>query len=332
MTEISAWNFTRHRLPRLVLDGPGTASVSYIEFFIAHIRNANTRAAYHVAVRQFFRWCEDNRLTLMAIRPVHVATYIEYLAAKRQTQTVKLHLAAIRALFDWFVVHQVVPFNPCSPVKGPRYSIRVGKTPVLSPEDTRKLLAAIGTETPIDLRDRALIAFMVFTFTRIGATVGINIGDLYVQQGKPWVHLFEKGGRDHTVALHPDLEAMVGAYMAVLTDLGAETPLFRAACGRSGLLTNKRLDRRDAWAMVQRRATLAGLASHATCHSFRATGITSFLQAGGTLDDAADLAAHSSTGTTRLYDRRKDSWYPSFIDMRLERTSCGVSTGCSDPC
>jgi site-specific recombinase XerD len=217
---------------------------------------------------------------------------------------VKQHLAAIRALFDWFVIHQVVPFNPCAPVKGPRYSIRVGKTPVLSLEDTRKLLAAIGTQTPIDLRDRAIIAFMFFTFTRISATLGIDIGDLYTQDGKPWVRLREKGGRDHTVALHPDLEAMISAYMGELTDLGKETPLFRAALNRSGMLSTNRLDRRAAWAMIQRRATLAGLASHATCHSFRATGITSYLEHGGTLDAASTMAAHASTRTTELYDRR----------------------------
>jgi hypothetical protein len=77
MGGIEEWSFARHRLPRLVVEGPGSAALSYIEFFTANIRNANTRAAYLTAATQFFRWCDNNRLALMAIRPIHVATYID---------------------------------------------------------------------------------------------------------------------------------------------------------------------------------------------------------------------------------------------------------------
>jgi site-specific recombinase XerD len=296
--------FADRRLPMIVANAAGNADLAFLEFFTARIRNPNTRAAYHRAVRRFFAWCQDNGLGLATVQPVHVATYIEAMTAEREPQTVKQHLAAIRMLFDWFVIRQVVPANPTAPVKGPRYSVRVGKTPVLSAAEARQLLDSIETDTAIGRRDRALIALMIYTFARIGAAVAINIGDLFVQEGHPWVRLREKGGRDHAMPLHPELAAAIGLYLGDMRDAASDLPLFRAACGRSGTLALHRLDRRDAWAMVQRRAAAASLTTHPTCHSFRATGITTFLENGGALEIAGVIAAHASTKTTMLYDRR----------------------------
>ena len=296
--------FADRRLPSIIANAAGNADLAFLEFFTARIRNPNTRAAYHRAVRRFFTWCQDNGLGLAAVQPVHVATYIEAMTAEREPQTVKQHLAAIRMLFDWFVIRQVVSTNPTAPVKGPRYSVRVGKTPVLSAAEARQLLDSIETDTAIGRRDRALIALMIYTFARVGAAVAINIGDLFVQEGHPWVRLREKGGRDHAMPLHPELEAAIGLYLGGMRDAAPDLPLFRAACGRSGTLTQTRLDRRDAWAMVQRRAAAADLTTHTTCHSFRATGITVFLENGGTLSDASWLAGHNSVRTTERYDHR----------------------------
>lgn len=292
------------RLPAIVRDADQNAAIAYLEFFTARIRNSNTRSAYHHAVRAFFTWSHENGLTLTSVRPIHVATYIEMLMEIRQPQTVKQHLAAIRMLYDWFVIQQVVPSNPTSPVKGPRYSVRVGKTPVLTAAEARQLLDSIETDTLIGLRDRALISFMLYTFARVSAAVGVNIGDLFVQDGHTWVRLREKGGKDHVMPLHPALETAIGAYIRTLPALSPDAPVFRAVEGRTGRFTNKRFDRRDAWAMVQKRIELSGLKARATCHSFRATGVTTYLENGGSLAIASSIAAHASPRTTELYDRR----------------------------
>jgi site-specific recombinase XerD len=77
---------------------------------------------------------------LHQVEPMAVVAYIEQLTKERAPQTVKQYLAAIRMLFDWLVTGQIVPFNPAASVRGPRYSIRKGKTPVLSAQETRKLI------------------------------------------------------------------------------------------------------------------------------------------------------------------------------------------------
>ena len=84
-------------------------------------------------------------------------------------------------MFDWLATGGVLPFNPATAVRGPRHSVKGGKTPVLAPEEACQLLASIDTSTPIGLRDRALIALMVFSFARIGAALGMKVEDTYVQ-------------------------------------------------------------------------------------------------------------------------------------------------------
>ena len=93
----------------------------------------------------------------------------------------KQHLAAIRMLFDWLFVGQVLPFNPASSVRGPKHVVKEGKTPVLSAEEARGLLDGIGLSTLAGLRDRALIGVLVFSFARITAAVSMRVADYYTQ-------------------------------------------------------------------------------------------------------------------------------------------------------
>jgi len=181
-------------LPKLFLRSPDGGR-RFWEFFTVNTRNRNTRKAYFVAVAQFSTWCERRKLTLLDVQPIHVAAYIETLMQARSKPTVKQHLAAIRMVFDWLVTGQVVPLNPAHSVRGPRHSVKKGKTSVLSAEEMRMLLDSIKTDALIGLRDRALIALMGYTFARVGAAVQMKVADYYIQNRRGWVRLHEKGGK-----------------------------------------------------------------------------------------------------------------------------------------
>lgn len=293
-------------VPALFSRAGEKATRRLIEFFTAAIRNPHTRSAYARAVARFDRWCQDHELLLEEIAPVHVATYIEELGQTHSKPSVKQHLAALRMLFDYLVVGQVIPSNPASSVRGPKHVVRKGKTPVLTRDEARVLLESIPADTPAGLRDRALIAVMVYTFARISATLAMNVED-YAQQGKRWwLHLHEKGGREHAVPAHHKLDEYLDTYLkAAGIDAVKGTPLFRRL-DRKRQLTSTRLTRREALAMVKRRSVAAGLGERICNHSFRATGITAYLEGGGTLEHAQQIAAHESPRTTKLYDRTSD--------------------------
>ena len=295
-------------MPRLVANAGPQAEKRFIEFFTATIRNPNTRAAYARAVSQFLCWCEERGFTdLLQIEPVVVATYIEQLGQRRSKPTVKQHLAAVRMLFDWLVTGQVLPMNPASSVRGPKHVVKRGKTPVLTAEEARELLDSIDTTNVVGLRDRALIGVMVYSFARVGAVVGMTVEDYYPQGKRWWFRLHEKGGKLHDVPAHHNAEAYMDAYLeaAGIADEKA-TPLFRSAVGRTRRLTDRGMARRDVLRMIRRRILAAGIRTRATCHTFRATGITDYLSRGGTLENAQLIAAHESPRTTKLYDRTKD--------------------------
>jgi len=147
---------------------------------------------------------------------------------------------------------------------------------------------------------------MCFTFARVGAAVAMRVED-YFQQGKRWwVRLHEKGGKRHDVPVHHTLEAYLDAYCdAAQLWTDPKGALFRAA-NRKRQLTARPLTRNEALKMVKRRARAAGLPDTTCCHTFRATGITAYLNNGGTIEKAQTIAAHSSPRTTKLYDRRGD--------------------------
>jgi site-specific recombinase XerC len=127
--------------------------------------------------------------------------------------TVKQRLAALRHLFDWLVIDQVVPVNPAASVRGPSHSVKSGKTPVLEPAEARALLDRIDVSTVVGLRDRALIGLMVYSFARIGAALGMKVEDVYTQNRRLWVRLREKGGKHHEMPCHHNLETYLAAYI-----------------------------------------------------------------------------------------------------------------------
>ncbi len=183
--------------PALVATSGPRASYRFLEFFTAQIRNPHTRRAYARAATEFFDWLAAKGVTqLTAIESVHVATYIEQLSRERSAPTAKLRLAALRHLFDWMVIGQIMPTNPAAAVRGPRHIVRRGKTPVLDPTEARQLIDAIDTTTVIGLRDRALIGLMVYSFARIGAAIGMRVEDVYTQNRRLWVRLHEKGASE----------------------------------------------------------------------------------------------------------------------------------------
>ncbi len=293
------------QLPTAIARAGRPAAKRFIEFFTANIPNDNTRAAYARAVGQFFAWCEARGfVSLDLIEPTVVAAYLKQHPGSKPT--VKQHLAAIRMLFDWLVVGQVVPSNPAGSVRGPKHVVRKGKTPVLSAAEARELLDAIDTSTLAGLRDRAIIGVMVYSFARVSAAVGMDAGD-YFQQGKRWwLRLHEKGGKRHDVPCHHTAEAYLDAYLHAAGCAGdKKAPLFRTL-DRRGRLTAIRLTRNDVLRMIKRRSRRAGLSAAVCCHTFRATGITAYLENGGTIEKAQAIAAHESPRTTKLYDRTAD--------------------------
>lgn len=293
-------------VPALIADSGEDAARSFVEFFTAQIRNPHTRAAYGQAVAGFCHWCETNDLSdLKTISSLHVASYIEGLSKKYAPPSVNQHLAAIRRLFDWLTIRQVIKVSPAAPVKGVRHSVSIGKSPTLSPVEMRTLLDSIDGTRLVDYRDRALIALMAYTFARVSTCVGLHVEDVFHQEHGLWVRFRAKGGKESTKPCHHELTGFLLDYIeAAGIKEDKKGPLFRPYDQTTGALVRKSFIRQRVLDMVKRRAKQAGIDTPICNHSFRATGITTFLENGGLLEQAQQWADHSSVSTTRVYDHR----------------------------
>jgi integrase/recombinase XerD len=300
--------------PRLVEDAGGNARFAWEELFSAELRNRHTRRAYLHAVRQFLEWCESHRLELRQITPGWVGTYYDQLHASIPTK--KQHLSALRCFFDRLVLRHAVGLNPAASVRGERYQLVEGKTPEITVDQERALLKSIRLRDVEDLRDKAIVAILIYTAARIGAVAGLRIGS-FVQDGGQWfLRFLEKGGKLRDIPVRDDLEHFLTGYLdgAGIRSAPAAEPLFRRLTRKTRLLKATAMTADDMGRMIKRRMSAIGLPEPLSPHSFRVATITDLLTQGVPLAEVQHLAGHADPRTTRLYDRRQKTITRSIVD------------------
>src|ERR1700690_3624564 len=230
----------RSQLPEILGRAGKTAVFAAEEFFFGRIRNEHTRAAYLVAVRRFLKWAESRGLELARITPKDVGQYIDGLR-KEQTSvaTRKQHLAALRHFFDSLVTRHAIILNPALSVRGERYQVVEGKTPEITVQGARTLLHSIATANVVGLRDRAIVALLIYTAARAGAVATLKRDSLYYAGDQWMLHFDEKGGKSREIPVRHDLEQMLFEYIdaAGIRDAAKGSSLFRTAYRRTRQLT-----------------------------------------------------------------------------------------------
>jgi len=314
----------RDAVPKIIQKSGANARYAYEEFF-AGLDSPHTARAYRQAVHRFLTWCEQHGIAIERATPGMIADYIKGLQTKSKTPvgdaaqhrpaskpTRKLHLAALRHFFDILVQRHAIPLNPALSVRGPKHSVQEGKTPAMEPKQIRDLLHSIPTTNPdgepllVGLRDRAVIATLVYTAARAGAVAGLRRQDYYTDGRQHYLRLDEKGGKQRSIPCRADLQESIEAYLAAIGDAPRATPLFRSLVRRTGQPSKRGMTANDILRMLKRRLASAGLpASVFKCHSLRASTATNLLEQGVELADVQHLLGHSDPRTTKLYDRRK---------------------------
>lgn len=290
--------------PALIADAGHAAQFAWDEFFYGAVRNPHTRRSYGRAVRRFLHWCEYRRLALGQIAPAHVGRYLDGLPDAPSSK--KVYLAAIRRLFDLLVTRHAVVLNPAASVRGDRLAVVEGRTPEISVQQARRLLSCLDLSHVVGLRDRAIIAVLVYTAARVGAVARLRRGDFLDAGDQHCLQFLDKGGKAREIPVRHDLQGFIHEYLnaARLIDVPAGSPLFRTTVRRTKILTAATMTPGDIGRMVKRRLRDACLPSRISPHSFRVATVTDLLSQGVSLADVQNLAGHADPRTTRLYDRR----------------------------
>jgi integrase/recombinase XerD len=290
--------------PSLILDAGDSARFAWEEFLFGCIRNPHTRRSYERTSRHFLRWCDKRNLPLRQIAPADVGHYLDSLPAAIASK--KVYLAALRQMFDLLVTRHAVGLNPAASVRTERHQVIEGKTPEISVAQARLLLSSINTSHVVGLRDRAIIATMIYTAARVGAVANLKRYDFYDAGDQFCLRFLDKGGKSREIPVRHDLQRYLFAYLdaARLFPANKDSPLFRTTVRRTRTLTQSSMTAGDVSRMVKRRLRDANLPNRISSHSMRVATVTDLLESGVPLEDVQYLAGHSDPRTTRLYDRR----------------------------
>ena len=316
----------RHKAAFHYLRRPWKYNFANDEFF-AGIDNPHTERSYRRAIIRFLDWCTSRRLLLPNIGPADVSEYLKRLARPGEGYHIQADektspSCSAEGFFDKLVERHAIALNPAAAVRGPRLSVQEGKTPAFSAEQARTLLKSIDTTTVVGMRDRAIIATLVYTAARVGAVSKLRLRDLYQDGRQKCLRLDEKGGKVREIPLRAELGGFLEEYIhrANLASGSADAPIFQTTIRRMKQLTGRPMTTGDILRMVKRRLKDANLPhERLTCHSFRATTITDLLSQGVPLEDVQFLAGHADPPhLTRLYDRR---WQRTVTRNIVERIS-----------
>jgi integrase/recombinase XerD len=286
--------------------------------------SAETRDGYS---RDLFRFLDFAGVPAEAwerltdIRPVTVAAFRDHLLAAGQSNTgVARKLSVVRSLYSYLRAYGYTGANPADTafVASPAVP-RDGKTVALSPEDCRRLLDFPTSDTPEEVRDRAILAVLAFTGCRVGEVSRLRVGDVKQSGGHHVLEVRGKGGKERRMPLHPEAVERLTTWLGVLGESSPGWPLFRPVKsargkGTDGFLPSP-LTRRGVQYMVRRYVTKLGLDPNVTVHSFRVTALTTARERGADIVDLQDFAGHADPRTTLTYIRNRDrlSRSPAYV-------------------
>jgi integrase/recombinase XerD len=280
--------------------------------WLANLTNAKTRRAYKVDVEEFIGFTGLRGIAeLRGITRAHVIAWRKHLEKRALApSSIRRKLSALSALFDYLCEHNAVAGNPVDGVKRPMANGNEGSTPALGDAQVRKLLDAPSEDTLKGVRDRAILATLLYHGMRREELCRLRVRDIQSRQGV--LHFRVKGKRDKVrfVPVHVTAQRLIEQYLALAgygTDIAG--PVFRPVTNnRTGKL-DRPLDPASIYRnIVVKYGLETGVSAEVNglcVHSLRATAATNALSHEADIAKVQEWLGHANVSTTRLYDRRK---------------------------
>ena len=276
-----------------------------VEWF-ANIDNPRTRRAYQNDLEDF---CGFVGLTgaeeFRAVTRAHVLAWRAQLETRGLAgATIRRKLAALASLFDHLLENNAVAGgNPVHGVKRPRIETNEGKTPALGDDQAKLLLSSPDGWTLKGMRDRAILAVLLYHGLRREEAAKLMTGDLQDRRGIKHLQVRGKGGKTRYLPLHPVAAERIHAYLERdITREPGNFPLFRSIRGRT---TGTGICADGIYKVVAQWAKAAGIQVDGLgVHGLRATAATNALEHDADIAKVQVWLGHANISTTRLYDRR----------------------------
>lgn len=273
---------------------------AYSQYF-AHLSverglSKNTIAAYHRDIDKYYAHLLSRSVSdLETVTREDVASFIDFLGAMARSSLAR-SLVSVRSFHTFLHEEGITSHNPAADVAPPKLPARLPKA--LAVEEVEALINASGIgDSPVALRDRALVEILYGTGARISEAVSLTADDIDVENRS--IRLFGKGRKERIVPLGTYALDALQAYM-----VRARPALAAKGKGNSALFLNTRgnpLSRQSAWEIIRRAAERAGIERDVSPHSLRHSFATHLLSGGADVRVVQEMLGHASVTTTQIY-------------------------------
>jgi integrase/recombinase XerD len=290
----------------------GLAELPAEEEWLANITNEKTRRAYRNDVREFISFSGlGSYRELRSVARAHIIAWRKDMERRKlKPASIRRKLSALSSLFDYLCERNAAAGNPVDGVKRPMANGNEGSTPALGDRQVRKLLEAPSTKTLKGIRDRAILATLLYHGIRREELCTLRVKDMHSRQGVVHFRIKGKRAKIRFVPVNAAALRMIEEYLALLGHRGdVEGALFRPIKNnRTGRL-DRHLDAGSVYRNIVRKYGLqTGISAEVNglcVHSLRATAATNALSHDCDIAKVQEWLGHANVSTTRLYDRRK---------------------------
>ncbi len=273
-------------------------SSTVIADFLKHLdvsraASPNTLHAYENDLRQLEKYLAGQNVPLEKATHLHLRGFLGVQAATHSATTRARRLAAIKSFYKFLVRRKVIEVSPARRVKAPKLPQRLPRAvPV---DETFALMDAPTSETPLGLRDRAMLELAYGCGLRISELCGLDL--LSVDRAERIVKVLGKGNKERLVPVNETALAALESWLQRRPEVAkgkATQALFLNY--RGGRLTTRSTARH-----LEKHALKAGLTRHVSPHQLRHSFATHLLAGGADIRSIQELMGHASLSTTQRY-------------------------------
>lgn len=255
----------------------------------------NSLDSYRRDLSRFAVWLSGNGGALTSVQRIQLFDYLAVLHGDGLgARSVSRHLSALRGFYRWALRERLVAEDPTQLVERPKTGRPLPKT--LTEADVEALLAAPDVDTPLGLRDRAMLEVLYAAGLRVSELVSLDLSRLNLRQGL--VRIVGKGNKERLVPLGEEALGWVQRYLSearpTLLKGNASDVVFPSQRGQQ-------MTRQTFWHRLKQIAVNAGVQKSLSPHTLRHAFATHLLNHGADLRVVQLLLGHSDLTTTQIY-------------------------------
>ena len=263
--------------------------------------SANTLAAYRRDLRLFAQWLQSQSppTALHSASETQIQQYQAHLfTSAHKASTANRRLSALKRFYAWAVRERHISQDPSLRLQAAKTPLRVPK--LLSEAQVESLLAAPNCNTPLGLRDRAMLELMYASGLRVSELVALTL--LQISPLEQVLRITGKGNKERLVPFGAVASDYLQRYLAtarpaLLGGRQTEAVFITARGSRAG----QAMSRVMFWQLVKKYALQAGILVPLSPHTLRHAFATHLLNHGADLRAVQMLLGHADISTTTIY-------------------------------